>query len=207
MALITAAEAKDLIPSLTGTTDDTLLTTLANRASVAFARFCGYPPATAGASPTMESASYVIEHNGSGTRDLMLLAAPATAVSAARVDPTQDWTDAAYLVTAGTYAIIDGDRLRLKSTATQGTWTAGERNVQVSFTAGYATVPADLKHLAARVVGYWYDQRQIRGRLSTTQGGQGGSVSATYRSEEGAEGLPDWARAELGAFALGSRAA
>ena len=207
MALITASEAKDLIPSLTGTTDDTLLTTLTVRVSAAFARFCGYPPASVGVAPTMESASYVLEHDGSGTRELMLLAAPATAVSAARVDPTQDWTDDTYLVTAGTYAIVDGDRLRLKSTATQGTWTAGTRNVRVSFTAGYTTVPADLKHLAARVVGYWYDQRQIRGRSATTQGGQGGSVSATYRPEEGAEGLPDWARAELGAFALGSRAA
>lgn len=58
MALITAAEARGYIPDMTGTAEDTALDTIIARVGEQFAHLCGFPPASAGGSPTMESAAY-----------------------------------------------------------------------------------------------------------------------------------------------------
>lgn len=185
MALITVAEAKTLIPSLSGTADDTLLTTLIGQAGVAMARYCGYP----GDAPTMESASYTRDLDGNGTREIWLDVWPATAITSVYDDPDLDFA-AASLVASGSYSIVDKRRLRLTSTATQGTWTEGTGTVRVTYTAGFATVPDDLKSLCALQVRHMYDRRQTQGKTSVS-GGQSniGLVDPAWLAEEVKQGL------------------
>lgn len=198
MALTTAAEARALLPSLTGTGEDTLLDTLIARVGAAFARRCGFPPVSAGASPTMESASYTLEHDGCGGRDLALRVHPATAITAVYDDPTRDFAEDTYLVSADDYAIVhQGRTLRLKSTATHGAWGRGEGRIRVAFTAGYATAPQDLKMLVAQAVHHWFDQRKTQGKTNVSQDGQ----SVTY---DDSAFLPEWIATPLVAgFGLG----
>lgn len=197
MALITAAEARELVPALTGTAEDTFLDTLIARCGAAFARRCGYPPASAGVAPSMESLStYTLDHDGRGGRDLTLRVWPATAISSVRDDPTLDFTSDTYLVTSTDYAIVDqGRTLRLKSTATWGSWGRGEGRIRVAFTAGYtaAAAPSDLKQLVAQAVHHWIDQRQTQGKKSVSQGGQ----VVTY---DDSAFLPPWVEGALGGF-------
>lgn len=185
MALISTTELVAQIPEIkTGTSDATLLallSTIIDGIGAAFARACGYPPATASASPTMESASYVLYLTGNGTRDLPLPVWPVTAVSEVRDDPTQDWTDSAYLVSSADYAIVYdpdmGPILRLTSTATWGLWSANPGAIRVSLTAGYATAPHDLKACAYMAARAWHDARDTRGKVSRSSSGN--SVSYT----------------------------
>ena len=174
MALLTAAEARVYIPSLSGTGTDTLLDTLISRAGAVLARYCGYPPASATASPTLESTSYTLDYTGDGGRDLDLGLYPVTAIASAYDDPDLDFTDTAALVDSGDYGIQRGRVLRLKSTATHGAWSTTPEAIRVAFTAGYSTIPADLKDIAGRAVRAAYDWLQTAGKTSVSQGG--GSV-------------------------------
>lgn len=198
MALITAAEARDVLPGITD--EGTLLDTLIGAIGAAFARRCGYPPASVGAAPTMESASYTLDHDGIGGRDLALRVFPATAITSVYDDPDRDFTDSTRLVPSADYVIVNGGRtLRLKSTATWGTWGRGEGRIRVAFTAGYATVPADLKDLAKRAVKWSFEQRRTQGKVSESSEGS----SVTFLESE--LDLPPFILGALGQFALGGR--
>lgn len=179
MALLTAAEARVYIPSLSGTGSDTLLDTLISRAGAALARYCGYPPASATASPTMESTSYTIDFTGQGGRDLDLGLYPVTAITSVYDDPDLDFTDAADLVASSDYAIQRGRVLRLTSTSTHGAWSTTPEAIRVAFTAGYSTIPADMKDIAGRAVRAAYDWLSTAGKLSMSQGG----LSVQYPDE------------------------
>ena len=97
MALTTAAAVRALssgqaIPS----TEDTLLGTIIGRVGVILASYCGYPPASATASPTMESATYTrYSGMGEGIRvgedglSLHLEPWPVTAVASIYDDPEE----------------------------------------------------------------------------------------------------------------------
>ncbi|WP_230685362.1 hypothetical protein, partial [Streptococcus pneumoniae] len=87
----------------------------------------GYPPASASATPTMESTSYTLYLTGTGGRDLYLPIRPTTAVASVYDDPDLDFTSSTYLVSSSDYAIVwdprRGSVLRLTSTATWGVWS------------------------------------------------------------------------------------
>lgn len=154
MALITAAEARDLLPNLTGTGEDTLLDTLIAAVGVVFARHCNYPAAATGGAPSMESASYTDYIDGPWHPDdpatLRLRAGPVTAVASIYDDPEWSWGSST-LVAGGDYVLIPDDR-RLVSLTPLSThaWSRYRRAIKVAYTAGYASVPGDLK-LAARI--------------------------------------------------------
>lgn len=194
--LITAAEALEQIPQLSTGAETTLIESLITACGAAFARRCGYPAASAGATPTMESTSYVIEHDGPGGRDLTLKVWPATAVSSVYDDDSLDFDDSAYLVASDDYALVrQGTTLRLKSTATHGNWGRGEGRIRIAFTAGFATVPADLKKLCAMAVRNVYNLRPDQGTKNVSAGG----ATTTY---DDAAFLPPWITGPLGAFTL-----
>lgn len=176
MALITAAEARENIPSLTGTDQDTLLTTLITMVGRLFARFCGYP----GKQPTMESASYIEWLTVAG-RDLLLSWGPVIAITSIYDDGTLDFTSSTYLVASTDYQVLDVDRgwVRLYSTSVHGNWSGLKGAVKVTYTAGYATVPEDLKGLAKLAVRHLYDNRATQGKEVVSQGGS----SETMRPE------------------------
>ena len=164
MALITAAEARGHIPQLTGTAEDTLLDLWIARIGEVFARWCGYPPATAGASATMESAAYTRYFDGPGGRELTLDVWPVVSVA------------------SGDYAILDGSigLVLLTETATHGTWSGSKRAIKATFTAGYATVPYALKMAAILAVRNAWNLRAEQGRSNVS----GGGVSLGLREEE-----------------------
>lgn len=180
MALITAAEARTRIPELTGTALDSVLDHLIAAIGRAFARYCGYPQTTAG-TYTMESASYVSYLDGRGERDLYLVARPATAVASVYDDPAGDWTSSSYLVPSGDYgSILEGRRLHLTSTSTWGVWGAGAGRIKVAYTAGFATVPDDLKLACEIAVRSHYDGVKTQGKKVVSVNNQ----TLTYRDEE-----------------------
>lgn len=181
MALITAAEARGHIPQLTGTAEDALIDLWIARIGEVFARWCGYPPATAGASATMESAAYTRYFDGPGGRELTLDVWPVTAVASIYDDAGWSWA-AADLVASGDYAILDGSTglVLLTETATHGGWSGSRRAIKATFTAGYATVPYALKMAAIVAVRNAWNLRAEQGRSNVS----GGGVSLGLRDEE-----------------------
>lgn len=190
MALITTTEARYRIPTLSSSAEDTLLGVLIAEAGRAFARWCGYP----GLSPTMESASYTLYVDGPGGRDLYLPVQPVTAVSSIYDDSTLDFTSSNYLVSSSDYTLVtqqDGHAIvRLKSTSSWGIWRDGKGNIKAAVTAGFSTIPEDLKRLCAMAVRHAYDQRTTQGKRHTSSGGSStGFDDAHYLPDEVREGL------------------
>ena len=199
MALITAAEAKELIPGITGTSLDTSLDTSIAQAEALIADWCGYPAATPGAAKTMEDTSYTRYYEGAGGRDLVLDVWPVLSSPTPTVedDTTLDHDGSTYLVASSDYSVVKGTTLRLTSTSTHGTWSKGvEDAIKVTFTAGYATAPDNLKRAIAELVKHLRQGHRTQGAVSTS--GKGGS--RTRRKESHA--IPAPIRAKLGGYRL-----
>ena len=147
-SLVTVAECKALIPELTGTAMDTVIESLAAQVSTLIARHCGYPAASAGAAPTMDSASYVRYYDGPGGRDLDLEVYPVTAVASVYDDADRTW-GASTLIDSANYTLIDGRRLLL---ASGYSFSTAKGAIKVSFTAGDATPDDGLKRIAIMAV-------------------------------------------------------
>ena len=195
MALITTSQAKDWLPGLSGSGSDTLLTALVSGVDAAFARWCGYPPASAGAAPTLEDVSYTRYLTGSGTRWLALDVWPVQSVTSIEEDETLTWDGSTYLVDSGDYTLMEGRKLLLKATATHGLWSRTEGAIKAVFVAGFTAAPADLVVLAEQAVRNWWDSRTVQGKQSTSQGG----TSTTFRDEDF---LPPHVRRGLAAYRL-----
>jgi hypothetical protein len=176
VALITTSEAKQQIPGLTGTAEDTLLTELITITGRVFAQYCGYPAATAGAQATMESQSYTLYLDGPGGRELVVPVWPVTAV-ASIYDSADRRYGADELVASTDYTLIEGQRglVELDWDAQHGTWSTRRRAIKITCTAGWVTVPDAVKHAARLMVRHLYDLRQTQGK--TSQSIAGGSVA------------------------------
>lgn len=178
MAVITTAEAKAYIPTLSGSTDDTLLTTLAARFDQVAAAYCGYIPQSSGAM-SLESGTYVEIMDGPGGRELNLSAKPVTAVASIYDDPDLDY-EAADLIAASDYTVHGLEGLVvLDSVATAGGFTKGRRAIKATYTAGYTggTMPNAVKHAACLQVAHWYAARAHIGRTNVSGAGQSASVA------------------------------
>lgn len=199
MALVTAAEVRAQIKELSGDSMDSALDVLIARFEAMAARWCGYPPATAGATPTFSSTSYTLYLTGSGGREVVFPVRPVTAVASVYDDPDGDW-GATTLVSSGDYAIfydpLRGQTLRLTSTATHGSWSSTPGAIKVSLTAGYSSAPADLKAAVEYAVRNLFDLRGRRSKLSESAAA-GGSVQFTDE-----ELMPEQARLLLAPLRL-----
>lgn len=186
MALITASEAKLLVPALSGTGSDTDLDTLIARADSVMAAWCGYPSRSTGLDPTLEDQTYTLRLSGPGGRDLYLPVGPIISVTSIEDDPNEAFDGSSYLVASGDYEVMlpsstDGERIRLKTSATHGAWSNTDAPViKAVVVAGWATIPGGLKQATAMLVRHWWDLRQTQGRQVQTQ--QGSTV--TNREEE-----------------------
>lgn len=202
MALVTAAQARLALPGLTGTGEDTNIGTVIARVGAIFARWCGYPPASAGAVCTMESTSYTLYSGHAGHVDVLegrylrLRVWPVTAISAIYDDPNEAYGTA---VTASLYEIVDGNEGLVRYTiAGGGAWSepsdAFTRAIKVSCTAGFSTVPADLEHAAVMMTKHLWNLRHTAGKSNVNAG----QSSAQVRDEE----IPAAVREVLGRFRL-----
>jgi len=152
VALITAAQARAYLPDLTGTGEDSALDVVIARAGEILARLCGFPPATVGAAPTMESASYTRYYDPARAiyaNALRLGIYPVTAVASVYDDTDETYGSNAEVTTDDYRLVGDIGTIRLKPTGTHAWSTTGARTIKVAFTAGYASTPPVLAHACA----------------------------------------------------------
>ena len=166
MALCTAAEVRAYMPDLSGSAEDTALDVFIARIGQTFAEWCGYPAASVGGTPTIESATYTRYYDPAravrlqgGIQYLDLGIHPVTSVTSVHDDP-----DLAY---SSTYEIVSGDRgldgaagrIYLLPTSSKTFSATGSRAIKAVYVAGYATVPVGLKHAACLAVRDAYASR------------------------------------------------
>lgn len=111
---------------------------------------------------TLVSTSLTEYYDGDGSNLLHLRSWPITTVSSIYVDDStpRDWA---------TEDLIDSDYYLVYETEGKVIldgyyFTAGNRNVKVTYTAGYSTVPYDLQQAVEDLVIFWY-QRQKEKRV------------------------------------------
>lgn len=171
MALITAAEARVYIPALTGTAQDTELNTLISRADGVLAAWCGFPPASAGAAPTLEDTTYTLYLDGPGGATLRLPVRPVVSITSIYDDPLRAYA-AADLVDSGDYTLYGDDGLViLDHDSVHGGWSTSSRALKVTAVCGFATIPEPIKQAAAMLVGHWYRLKTSLGATSISQAG------------------------------------
>lgn len=176
------------------------------RVDALLAAWCGYPPASVGAAPTMEDTTYTVYTGDPGvyvddweTRELVLEPYPVVSITSIHDDPNEEYT-AAELVDSGDYAQRGrhGERIRLTYDSIQGAWSRSPRAIKIVCVAGYETVPAGLEAAAIEMCAHLLRLRATRGQQSASTG-EGTTV--TLRDET----IPAHVREMLAPFVLPSR--
>ena len=181
MALMTAAEARLYLPSLTGTALDADLVTLIARFDAAAAEWCGFPEApggTVGAANTLESASYVLYLDGPDPSDSALLwlgVWPVTASASIYSDAIREYGSDT-LVASSDYTLHGSEGLVELSADSGESWSTRRRAIKATITAGFSTVPSALKHATGLQVAHWFRNRGIIGQKSISQRGTSTTV-------------------------------
>jgi hypothetical protein len=174
MAVVTAAEVRAYIPTLSGTGDDTVLNTLISRFDQIAAGHMGYPAQSSGAI-SMESGTYIEYLDGPGGRELRVSARPVVSVTSVYDDPDLDYTDSADLIQASDYTLygLEG-KVILDYNAVDAAWSVGHRHIKITYVAGYsgATMPNAIKHAACIQVAHWYSGRSHIGKTNVNVQGQ-----------------------------------
>lgn len=172
MALITAAEARQYIPGLSGTGDDTKIAELISAFDSAMAAYCGYPAYdSTGTICTFEDQTYTLhlpDEDLSISDDAQIVHVPRPLVSVTSVFEDEEWAYAAASEVASTNWVLDkaGGRIILKPSSTHGLWSTEWRALKVTVICGFATVPEDLKLAAKLLVGHWYQLKSRHGKQS-----------------------------------------
>ena len=175
MAIMTAAEARLYVRGITGTGEDSTLSTLISRADAVMASYVGLPPSTAGGVATLEDTTITLYLDGSGGQELRLPYGPVLSVTSVHDSDDRIYASAD-LVAASDYELYGLESLiRLKDTSSHGYWSTGRRAIKVAAVIGFSTVPEDIKHAAGLQVAHWFQGRDHVGRKSINQGG--GSIT------------------------------
>lgn len=175
MAIMTAAEARLYVRGITGTGEDSNLSTLISRADALFAAYVGLPPATAGGVATLEDTTLTLYLDGPGGQELRLPYGPILSVTSVH-DSDDRVYSSADLVAASDYEVYGDEFLiRLKDDSSHGFWGKERRAIKVVFVVGFSTIPEDIKHAAGLQVAHWFQGRDHVGRRSISQGG--GSIT------------------------------
>jgi uncharacterized phiE125 gp8 family phage protein len=167
-SLISIAEYK-VWAGITGTAQDALLTVLVDAVSAEVRRWCDRNLTNG-----FESVSRTERYDGTGEQTINLVEWPVTTITSVTVytaDGTAEVLDSdTYRVNgdSGVLSRIDPKRARFPVTAfgtvqatfsTQPWFEEGFDNVQVVYTGGYATIPADLKMACYRLTDLAYSAR------------------------------------------------
>lgn len=184
MASLTAAEAREAIPGLTGTTQDTAIETIVGRVDALIAKYLGFQPPSAAANPSFETSTLIRYLDGPMFDDpgaLALGVYPVQSVTSIYDDPTRGYA-ADTLVDSDDYT-LDGQTgiVWLSPTGAHGSWSKGKRAIKATIVAGWATVPKAIKEAAIREVAARWRWRNIP---TTTQNSSKGSASNSTRPPE-----------------------
>ena len=183
MALMTADEVKAYVPALTGAAEDTTLDTLIARFDALAAEHClfpGAPGGVVGAEKTLEDSTYTLYIDGPDPDDprvLNLGIYPVVSVTSIHADAVRDYGSDT-LVDSGDYTLFGAEGLvELTSTASSA-WASGPRANKAVIVAGWATVPALIKHACGLQVAHWWKNRPTIGVRSVSQRGTTTSMLA-----------------------------
>ncbi len=158
--LCTLADLKAWLPNQ-GNNDDTTLQSLITNGSAQVLQYINRPHILSSVLGTLNET-----YDGNGSDRLLPRSFPVSTVSSVSVDGVSvpqapaPW---------GSGFLWDGRRILLRGGFT---FCSGVQNVQVSYTAGYPTVPLDLKQAAIEAFALAYRQRTHIGEKSNSMGGQ-----------------------------------
>jgi hypothetical protein len=125
--------------------DDELIESLCERITTIFTNYCGLS--------SFFSANYTEYHDGTDTKYLFPKNFPITYVTAVYVD--QDWLfDEAY--TTGLYKVVNDRYIVMRDDIIP----VGDQNVKIEYTAGFSTIPYDLKQAAVEEVARKFKRRK-----------------------------------------------
>lgn len=111
--------------------DNVIIESLITQVSKVFANYCG--------KEQFQSKVYTEQYDGEGNNLLFLNNVPVISVTSIHDD--EDWVfDAAHLIDATTYTVVNNIYVALKSTV----FSIGTQNIKVVYTAGYSTIPEDV---------------------------------------------------------------
>lgn len=144
----TLATVKEFV-GITSVNDDALLTRLINDASTLMQSWL---------SRDITSATYTQKLDGKGIDEITLTNYPITAVSALTIDGI---TPTAYGFDDNNIYLTDGS-----------VFTKGKRNITVTYTAGFTTVPTDLEQVCVDLVATKYRERDRIGLDSKALAGE-----------------------------------
>lgn len=170
-------------------TNGALIDQLISESEQAVGRYCGRYNSETGLQ-TFESSQITETYDGTGSPDLVLRADPVTAVSSVKyIDhsgnsttiPSTDYrfsTNGVLHKLAGSFNTFydftdfeaSGEGRRLTQRVGPS-WIRGFRNYEVTYTAGYATVPADLVGVVTDIVVQAFLDRRESGSVSQSQAG------------------------------------
>lgn len=171
MAIMTAAEARLYVRTISGSGEDSTLTTLISRADAAFAAAIGLPPPTAGGIPTLEDTAHTFYLTGDGSQSLRLPYLPVQSITSIHDSDNRDYTSAD-LVAASDYELFGLEGLvRLNDSSAHGYWSSVPRGIKAVAVVGWTSIPEDIKHAAGLQVAYWFKNRDHIGYTSVNQGG------------------------------------
>ena len=169
-ALVTLAEAKSYL-RIDGSSEDTLLETLINGSTHQLETYTGRK---------LKSRTYTAEdYDGTGTPELILREYPVSSVASVNMDRLRQF--GAGTAVSLELLTVSGDEGRLTFTpgyVSSGLGIArfltGTKVVRITYTAGYATVPDDLKLACLKVVAihFAHSREGADGVVSESIGGR-----------------------------------
>lgn len=174
-ALTTIARVKSYL-GISTTADDALLTDLLNGASLAIENYLNR---------TLSAASYTAVMDGNGSVLLPLPNYPVTAVSSLKIDGQVIPLSAAFGKSGYVNAV---DRILLRSYV----FSLDFQNVEISYTAGYSTIPDDIQTATVAMVALRYKEKDWVGYQSKSLAGETVAFQTSF--------MPDYVKQTLDAY-------
>lgn len=192
MAVVSGSECRLFIRGLSGSAEDSNIETIVDAVDASIARYLGWPKNNAG-SYTLASGAYVVYLTGDHSKRLDLPLIPVTAITSIYDDPDLAYTDDADLIAASDYVLYGNEGLvMLKHDSTHGHWTKIERAIRVTMTAGFTSIPQEIKQAIGLQVAHIWQARDHVGRSKVTQGGGSIEVASLALLPEVKELIAPW---------------
>jgi len=192
VAVVSGSDCRLYIRGLSGTAEDSNIETIVDRVNPVLARYLGWPLMNSGVY-SLSSGTYVVYLTGDNTKRLDLPVIPTTAISSIYDDPDLSYDDSADLIASSDYTLYGNEGLvMLKHDSTHGHWTKTPRAIKVTMTAGFSSVPQEIKQAVGLQVAHIWQARDHVGRNKVSQGGGSIEVASLGLLPEVKELVAPW---------------